>query len=110
MSYEFEYEALPAEGEIVVSFGEGGYDWHQLEVWKRKRDGRLFMASGSGCSCSSLYDDILSWDDMVAVTSERTVIAELDAWYSDRPKATEVIEGMKAIRRALAPRRGTGSL
>jgi hypothetical protein len=101
MSYEFQDKTLEAEGEMILQYGEAGYDWQLVEVWRRKLDGRLFMAAGQGCSCNGLYDEIGSWEDMIPILSFDPIRKAVDAWYSYRPTATQVIDGMRKINKAL---------
>lgn len=55
--------------EIIGELDEDdlSYEFHMLVVWKHK-DGRLFYATDSGCSCPSPFEDVHSLADLTPIT------------------------------------------
>lgn len=53
------------------------YEFHMLVVWQSK-DGRLWYAEDSGCSCPSPFEDCHSTDDLIEITH-----ASLDQFWAD---------------------------
>lgn len=53
------YEYLPGY-ERVASFANDDYEWAELRVFRK--DGRLFYAEGSGCSCTCFEDQVEECD------------------------------------------------
>ncbi len=98
MSYEFEESIREA---LLFEHGYSSYDWSIVRVYQRPEDGRLFLYSGSGCSCDAPYDDFHSWGDLRPVTSFDPVRKALDDLYTGRPTATEVIVSMQKFIEAL---------
>lgn len=46
-----------------LDFGEG-YDWAEMLVYYSAEKRRFFWLSGSGCSCTWIWDDVRSLGDM----------------------------------------------
>lgn len=103
MSYDFYYKELPAEGTRIVHLGEGGYEWAIVEVWKRHSDGKLYMLSGQGCSCSSISEEAYRWSDMRPVSDWNQVRQEIENVLGDyyRPRPAETINALHAVTDAL---------
>lgn len=63
------------------------YDWSEIAVYYSKEKRRYFWVSGSGCSCTSLWDDIRSLEDMengpktAAVNAVRSFAEENRRYY-----------------------------
>lgn len=64
------YELL---GELCDS-GCWGYEWDQTELWRK--DGKLFVRYGSGCSCNSIededYEEVTYFDQVKAIIENRS--------------------------------------
>lgn len=53
----------------VVDASSGSYEFDYTVVWEHK-DGRLFWATDSGCSCPSPFEDIAGIPDLTPITDE----------------------------------------
>lgn len=57
--------------ETVLYGGSSRYDWAEMQVGRK--DGKLFMRQGSGCSCSDIqqcdWEPINSWEEFVATAN-----------------------------------------
>jgi len=63
------YSPGEADLEIFETFDdpEAGYGFNMFVVWKHK-DGRLFYATDSGCSCPSPFEYYNKIEDLTAIT------------------------------------------
>lgn len=106
MSWEFE-ERLEVEGEMIVRVGDYDYEWAVAEVWRRKTDGRIFMAAGSGCSCYGLFYGIHDWDDMTPLNRSNGAEVFKKALDENHIEAlaSEVIAAYASVTRALRGQR-----
>jgi hypothetical protein len=71
--YPHIYMTVPGTDDFreVAAFSDGGgYDWTDWVCWYSPSRRRYFIASGSGCSCNSLSQDVQGIADFEAVTSK----------------------------------------
>lgn len=74
MIYSDEYESDGETYEVVAQAGEYGYEWHQAALLRK--DGELFFAADSGCSCNSFGDygltptPVASWQQAIELAKE----------------------------------------
>lgn len=71
-----------------VQWGEQCYDFDMTAVWEDKT-GQLYMASDSGCSCPSPFEDYISVDDLDKVTKHEAL--EFLSTHSDAEDAADLI-------------------
>lgn len=58
-----------------IDRSSGAYEFHLVVVW-RHDDGRFFIASDSGCSCPSPFEDVRGLGEL----EELTDLAQIDAY------------------------------
>lgn len=88
--------------EIYASCGDGGgYDWDVFLVWKHTETGKVYVWSGSGCSCYGPCDDITQLDQLDEVTSRADLLAQFEAWYTpggwSSPSEADAVEFKNAV-------------
>lgn len=59
---------------------EPDYDFNMLVVWESVSDGLLYMASDSGCSCPSPFEDFHEIEQLERIGSYDQFVRALDAW------------------------------
>jgi hypothetical protein len=83
--------------EIFASCGGGGgYDWDVFLVWKHEETGKVYVWSGSGCSCYGPCDDITKLEELDTVDSLQELLKDFDSWYTldgwSSPSEADVVE------------------
>lgn len=88
---------------VVSVDNGGGYEWDECHVWYSPEERRYYWASGSGCSCNSLSDDVRSKADLGVGDrdeAKRAFRSYLDGSYSVRAGAAldamDEFEGFRA--------------
>ncbi|UOE45916.1 DUF7574 domain-containing protein [Agromyces larvae] len=77
----------------VADFDDGGgYDWTTWVAWYSPSRRRYFIASGSGCSCNSLSQDIYTIEDFTALASKEAVKEDLRTFIAGRCEGWRVAE------------------
>lgn len=105
---EYSFKGLDALDFVPVasvSFG-GGYDWDEFHAWYSPSRRMFFWASGSGCSCNSIGDDICSVDDLENGRDRRDVMAAIGRYFDDRygDKPGDRVEALGEINAFRIPR------
>lgn len=82
MSYDVWNDAtLAAVGEV----GYSCYDWDLFAVYHGTDTGLFYWISGSGCSCSDLYEYVHSRDDFESGIAQQAHDA-LDEWFAEKDR------------------------
>lgn len=89
----------------VGEWGRNDYSWDLVAVYRHPGTGRLFMASGSGCSCDSLLSDVSRWGDLQPLTDLKVFRAALD----DVTEGPQGAAKMVAVSRVAEALRGVGA-
>lgn len=87
------------------------YSFNDLIVWQYK-DGRVFYASDSGCSCPSPFEDYQSMDELTEVSAvtwnEFQEAVEQHAWYnadlSKDPGAADKTDLLREVSALVPPK------
>lgn len=75
MSYELNIGRMAFE--VLAEAGEYGYSWSQAVLLRK--DGQLYYAEGSGCSCTSMSQEA----DPVPVASWQAAVEKAKAFFND---------------------------
>lgn len=60
------------------------HNWDIFEVLRHPLTGQFYVATGSGCSCSGLYDDIRTLADLAGPMSVAQVRRMCQIWENNR--------------------------
>lgn len=72
-----------AKLEQVLTAGDGGgWEWDDFDAYRHTETGRLYWISGSGCSCSWLYDGVRGPADLEEGTAKQLADA-YKVWAND---------------------------
>lgn len=69
--------------EEVDGVGNGGYDWEEFKILRKKETGDLFVAYASGCSCTSWAEEV-SEEDLIPVKNWQEAVEVAKTHISDR--------------------------
>lgn len=83
-------------------------DWDIFEVLRHPHTGQFYVATGSGCSCSGLYDDIATLGDLAGPMSVAQVRRMCQVWErnrisSRRGLSIQITEKLEKAMRSAAP-------
>lgn len=85
----------------VGQWGHYDYEWNLVAVYRHPGTGKLWMASGMGCSCNSLLDDVNRWEDLRPLNSLKAFAEALEDLGSDRPTGEEFIRALAKVKKAM---------
>ena len=87
--------------EIVECFEEEpDYSFDMFVIWRHK-DGTIYVAQDSGCSCPSPFENFGSLEDLTKFSDSKSLIEEFDSWnrgYGNSLKEPAVSEAHQKIR------------
>ncbi|WP_353707259.1 hypothetical protein ABRQ22_14730 [Cellulosimicrobium sp. ES-005] len=91
----------------TIQWGEASYDFNQTAVFRHKDTGTLFIASDSGCSCPSPFEDTTVRDATV-IHHLRDFDAVIDgqrnsewAWERERATYPPTVDSIARVRKAV---------
>lgn len=87
-----------------IEWRDEPYEFDLTVLWQHE-DGRFFIASDSGCSCPSPFEDFHKLDDLAEVKKLGDLLGYLDShadagWSRDRNDGVAMVQAYQAARAA----------